>query len=42
MEQTDFLHADANSGKLKATSMIFLIEEWAYSKMVMAFGFMGL
>ena len=33
MEPTDFLHAGANSGKLKVISMIF---GWAFSKMGVA------
>ena len=36
MEETDFLHAATNSGKLKVDSMIF---GWAWSKMAMAFWF---
>ena len=34
MEQTDFLLAGTNSGKLKVDSIIF---GWAWSKMAMAF-----
>ena len=37
MEETDFLHAGANSAKLEVDSMIF---EWAYSKMAMILQFM--
>ena len=34
IEETDFLHACTNSGKLKVDSMIF---GWAWSKMALAF-----
>ena len=34
MEQTCFLHASTNAGRLKVDSIIF---EWALSKMAVAF-----
>ena len=37
MEETNFLHAGTNSGKLKVDLTIF---RWAWSKMVMTFKFM--
>ena len=37
MEQTDFLHAGANSGKLKVDSINFV---WIQSKIAMAFQLM--
>ena len=39
MEQTCFLHASTNAGRLKVDSIIF---EWVLSKMAVAFQFMSI